>query len=444
MSPGKTSKKPAIQDPFGLLPDEVIHHILSFLPAQQVVRTCVLAQLWRCLWEGATGLRITAPNAPELPVAPDDLATSGELREFVDHLLLLRGHTPLDTCLLMFNVPEDADADVPHVNLWIRHVIRCQVRRLQLSISREDKAEGLHFYVDNLPLVSRHLTRLELTDTGLNDSFLDLSGCPLLEDLEIYNGCFVCVKRILSNSVKRLTIECSIFSDNIRTRIDVPSIVSLRVKDPSWGKTPTLGSMPLLVEAFVRFGLGAESMDHCDNSDSGDCNDDQCEGCYALEGDQSNDSTNNDTNRNRSVLLQGLSEAKSLVLIDDIETYIFKRDMKWCLTFRKLKYLSLNDTNLYSRAFASSREAHSLYSFQGTYFMYGQLLIYYIIAKDIGPEHKVEIKGGHTPVQGSTVISENLRIVEVKCEVVDERVLKVLSLLNTLNIDFNYEEEEEV
>ena len=37
-------------------------------------------------------------------------------------------------------------------------------------------------------------------------------------------------------------------------------------------------------------------------------------------------------------------------------------------------------------------------------------------------------------MQGSTVISENLRIVEVKCEVVDERVLKVLSLLYTLNI----------
>ncbi|WVZ53594.1 hypothetical protein U9M48_004512, partial [Paspalum notatum var. saurae] len=425
MSPGKTSKKPAIQDPFGLLPDEVIHHILSFLPAQQVVRTCVLAQRWRCLWEGATGLRITAPNAPELPVAPDDLATSGELREFVDHLLLLRGHSPLDTCLLMFNVPEDADADVPHVNLWIRHVIRCQVRRLQLSISREDKAEGLHFYVDNLPLVSRHLTRLELTDTGLNDSFLDLSGCPLLEDLEIYNGCFVCVKRILSNSVKRLTIECSIFSDNIRTRIDVPSIVSLRVKDPSWGRTPTLGSMPLLVEAFVRFGLGAESMDHCDNSDSGDCNDDQCEGCYALEGDQSNDSTNNNTNRNRSVLLQGLSEAKSLVLIDDIETYIFKRDMKWCLTFRKLKYLSLNEY------WCVPPDFHALTCILEHSPALEKLTLY-IHSK--GPEHKVEIKGGHTPVQGSTVISENLRIVEVKCEVVDERVLKVLSLLNTLNI----------
>jgi hypothetical protein len=44
--------------------------------------------------------------------------SSGELREFVD-LLLLRGGAPLDSCEFLFDVRNDVD--VPHVNLWIRH-----------------------------------------------------------------------------------------------------------------------------------------------------------------------------------------------------------------------------------------------------------------------------------------------------------------------------------
>lgn len=34
-----------------------------------------------------------------------------------------------------------------------------------------------------------------------------------------------------------------------------------------------------------------------------------------------------------------------------------------------------------------------------------------------------------------SAVSENLRMVEVKCEVVDERVMAVLNFMGTLNID---------
>ncbi|KAF8711286.1 hypothetical protein HU200_029307 [Digitaria exilis] len=371
MPEGAAAKKPAFPagDPFAALPDAILQHILSFLPAQPAVLTCVLARRWRRLWEGMPGLRITAANAPEPPCAPDDLVSSGELREFVDHLLLLRSGAPLDSCEFLFDVREDAD--VPHVNLWIRHVIRCQVRRLMLSITREDDPGGICFHVDNLPLVSRHLRRLELYDTELNDSFLDFLGCPGLEELVIYNGGFERAKRISSKSVKRLSVlDCS-FNERRRTLIDVPSLISLQLEDP-WDRTPVLGSMPFLVAASVRLGTGSiTSLDWCYSSDSGDCGDKQCQGCYGLEGDNVNDGISNGTSKNKSVLLNGLSEAKSLVLI------------------------------------AESRK---------------------------GPEHKVEINGRYSPMEGSAAISENLRIIEVKCEVVDEGVLKVLDFLHTLNI----------
>ena len=76
---------------FDALPDEVLHHMLSFLPAQEAVRTCVLARRWRHLWKSATGLRILCGNGHEA-------ASVTELREFVYHLLLLSGDSLLDTC----------------------------------------------------------------------------------------------------------------------------------------------------------------------------------------------------------------------------------------------------------------------------------------------------------------------------------------------------------
>ncbi|EEC66518.1 hypothetical protein OsI_32637 [Oryza sativa Indica Group] len=38
------------RDWLGDLPEEVLHHIMSFLDARQAVRTCVLSRRWRNLW----------------------------------------------------------------------------------------------------------------------------------------------------------------------------------------------------------------------------------------------------------------------------------------------------------------------------------------------------------------------------------------------------------
>ncbi|GJN28019.1 hypothetical protein PR202_gb16099 [Eleusine coracana subsp. coracana] len=379
MPPGQEAKRPApaiARDLLGALPDALLQHILSFLPTQQAVRTCVLARRWQHLWEDMTGLRIRAANSPEVPCAPEELTLVGDLREFVDHLLLLRGRSPIDTCEFMFNVPVTCEDDVPHVNLWIRHVIRCNVRVLKLSITREDHDLGLYFSVSALPIISRHLRRLELYDTRLNDSILNFSGCPVLEELEIYNGNFVHSTKMLSKSVKHLSLlDCSA-SEQLRTYIDVPNLLSLRLEDPS-DRTPVLGSMPSLVSAFVRYGPQTWSDDRCYNSESGDCDDDQCQGCYTVKGANSDDCNNNGTTKNKSVLLRGLSEAESLVLIDECQA---------------------------------------------------------------GPEYKVKIKGIHSAMEAST-ISENLTVVEVECDMVDERVLEVLNFLRTLNICFSYEEQ---
>ncbi|CAO2152655.1 unnamed protein product, partial [Urochloa humidicola] len=44
------------------LSDEILQHVLGFLPAQEAVRTCVLAQRWRYLWRSVPALRITSKD----------------------------------------------------------------------------------------------------------------------------------------------------------------------------------------------------------------------------------------------------------------------------------------------------------------------------------------------------------------------------------------------
>ncbi|PVH66419.1 hypothetical protein PAHAL_1G239500 [Panicum hallii] len=70
-------------DRIGALPDGVLEDILGFLPAQDAVRTCVLARRWRDLWKFAKALRVVGGDGKFL-------GSVKELREFVDYLLLSR------------------------------------------------------------------------------------------------------------------------------------------------------------------------------------------------------------------------------------------------------------------------------------------------------------------------------------------------------------------
>lgn len=114
---GKGASPPAsVGDRLSDLPDDILHRILS----------CVLARRWRHLWKFATSLHIER----ELEDDPESLKAA---REFVDHLLLLREATHIDTCDLFF-IPygdelqnDDAEA---RIKLWIRHILKCKTRVL--------------------------------------------------------------------------------------------------------------------------------------------------------------------------------------------------------------------------------------------------------------------------------------------------------------------------
>jgi hypothetical protein len=263
------------RDHISNLPEGVLQHILSFLPAQDVVRTCVLAKRWRHLWKSTTVLRFVCGGMKE----PKSMK---EIQDFIDQLLRLQIHrgTALDTC--EFRLIQVDDDDMSRTNLWVRIALQCNVRVLQLRCS------GLPPVDDHPIFISQYLKKLqlaELRDDMMPTGLLDFSCCPNLEDLEVDDCNLGDLLLISSQSLKRLTIQRCYFGEESRLPICAPNLVSLwlEVRD---GRTPSLQRMPTLLTAFIKIHTYVDlvTLDFDDYS-------------------------------NQSILLQGLSEVQNLVLI---------------------------------------------------------------------------------------------------------------------------------
>ncbi|XBJ06367.1 hypothetical protein VPH35_025001 [Triticum aestivum] len=309
-------------DRIGTLPDNMLHHLLSFLPAQAAVRTCVLARRWRDLWRSATGLRIVGldDDNDEKPVQAQDLHKS------VDYLLVLRERTDLDTVEIRFDT--FLEEDIPYVNLWVRSAVMCKVQVLTLHVCGDIQ----YLCLDDMRLVSRHLRTLDLQGVALQMTFLDFARCPALEDLKMVN-CLINANKISSRSLKHLSITDCRSDLDCPIHVSTPGLVSLEL-DAFDGSTPFLENMALLETAFVY--IGKDCHDVCLNYESGvfcGANDTTCKNCVPISDDCNSD----------CVLLDGISTAKHLKLISAIGKFIFSRDLKHCPAFSKLKTLLLNE-----------------------------------------------------------------------------------------------------
>ncbi|TVU26433.1 hypothetical protein EJB05_28980, partial [Eragrostis curvula] len=290
------------------LPNAILVHILGFLPAEEAVRTCVLARRWRHLWKHATSLHVLVDDG-------EFLGTAAKLQKFVNHLLPLRKRASLDMCDLSVGSRKWHNETVRRrVNDCLRHAASRRVRFLRLRICLMDPCWDIEEHeLENLPLVSRHLTRLELHGVVLRQGFLDLPGCSALEHL-VLDQCALGARAKMTSfkSLKHLSMTRCIISTQLRTRILAPNLVSLRF-EKNHGITPMLDSMPLLVDAYVNVILTCADTcklqraddeedcdcDSCDCSDStgGDSDDCDCDSCDGF--DNMGDGNNN------CVLLKG-------------------------------------------------------------------------------------------------------------------------------------------
>ncbi|CAN6372375.1 unnamed protein product [Urochloa humidicola] len=78
------------EDRISDLPDALLHHVLSLLPADEAVQTSVLGRRWRALWKGMPVLRLVGPKK-RFPRAE-------YFDRFVNRLISKRGDLPLVSC----------------------------------------------------------------------------------------------------------------------------------------------------------------------------------------------------------------------------------------------------------------------------------------------------------------------------------------------------------
>ncbi|TVU26083.1 hypothetical protein EJB05_28612, partial [Eragrostis curvula] len=395
------------EDRISALPDDVLHLLLSSLPSDEAVRTSVLARRWRHLWKSARAIRVS-PRRRRSRGHAAVRWTPRSLTRFVNHLLLLRGYSPAaDECDIRCGELDDDgdDEDLSDAaGLWIRHAVSfCKCRVLRFSVRT-----GNRLRIPDVPFVSQSLTKFELTDAKLAFGTLDFSGCPALEAVD-FKTCRINLGRILSPSLRRLSMDDCNFTGKTRTRISTPRLVSLHVTVRS-GQAPFLNDMPVLVAADIRIQDDLSS-DMCQGSDAWPCDKKTCYDC-------------NDVSDGVSVLFQGLSSATDLELTSDPRVFIFRKDCQSYTTFKNLKTLLLNE-------WCMTADFGALVYFLRYTPVLEKLTLQLEYCED---QLAVVVTDEKYSPKEAFLASKQLNVVEIKCQKENELVGKNLIILRTHGI----------
>ncbi|KAL4584388.1 hypothetical protein LXL04_008988 [Taraxacum kok-saghyz] len=202
------------------LPDSILHHILSFIPTKEVVKTSILCTRWK-------NLSTSVPN-----IDFDDgsmyVARKAEVPsfiKFVENVLKLRDASNMEKFRLSCSICNNASK----IQSWISYAIMHNVHELDLSLFGEDpfvipdsmfastSLVSLKIRMDCVIELPSHISFPSLKTLHLSsvrfphDDFTEklISGCPVLEELSILDCDLVNMSNIVisSSTLKSLTIH---------------------------------------------------------------------------------------------------------------------------------------------------------------------------------------------------------------------------------------------
>ncbi|CAH8275735.1 unnamed protein product [Arabidopsis lyrata] len=224
------------------LSDDIICHILSFLPLKEATSTSVLSKRWRYLFA----------FRPYLCLDDQEVGGGERLIDFVDRVLAVSGNFPIRN----FSIKCRMSIDTGHVTRWMIDVLKHGVSNLDIDIIAQD--------VVLVPLeifTCKTLVELKLAGgfdamipdhvslPSLKTLFLDsiwfynshycvlgklLSACPVLEELTICGDSWQnpkCCRNVSSLTLKKLTIMCTERTDFWDMTFDTPSLAYLEYSD---------------------------------------------------------------------------------------------------------------------------------------------------------------------------------------------------------------------
>ncbi|MFS7929173.1 putative F-box domain, FBD domain, leucine-rich repeat domain superfamily [Helianthus anomalus] len=207
------------------LPDCILHHILSFIPTKDVVKTAILSKKWNNVWTSVSNLdfddALLYANEADARDPPDETC----FINFVERVLSLRDASNIKNFRLSCRVFFNASC----IHSWISSAIMHNVQTLDLclfvddsfvlpsSVFRSQTLTSLKLEMNcvlefptviYLPyLKTLHLSLVTFANDGSTQKLF--SGCPVLEELTLVDCEWLNLKNITiaSSTLKRLTID---------------------------------------------------------------------------------------------------------------------------------------------------------------------------------------------------------------------------------------------
>lgn len=234
-------------DRLSTLPDCLLHTIMSFMKARQVVQTCVLSTRWKHLWRSVPCLDLDLDEFKddEKSDSDDDEDKYWEWEHFEDfavNLMLRHNIALLDSFRLHVNRATAPSSGSKCAATWLRRAMKYCAP--DPGIQREGLSSN-----------SWRLKRLHLCNILLDNRFAKhvSSSCPSLEDLELIS-CRVEFHAITSHSLKNLILKYGSYTD--LSDITLPTLKSLVIDGGSWRgglviTAPAVAYLHLAVEIGV-------------------------------------------------------------------------------------------------------------------------------------------------------------------------------------------------
>ncbi|XP_052168438.1 F-box/FBD/LRR-repeat protein At5g22660-like isoform X1 [Oryza glaberrima] len=283
------------KDWFDCLPDDLVHHVLSFLPALDAVRTSVLSRRWRDFWA----------SMPRLNVDVGDFRDDGQFENFTVHALpLLDSSVPLRSLRLRSSLHYLSA-------LWVNHAVKRKVAVLEYS----GRAELCSSVDASLSLASSYLTKVVLKhfDFDYGQFWPLIDACPALENLELLDVWTFYSVTISSSSLKYLRIVSCLFYNGFR--INAPNLLTMCLDDVN--VNGPLGHDSLVLENLSSLMTASVSVYHCFYPKH-----------YV---------------KTELHFFHGLSHARNLKLIAPLYEALFEEGLPTCPVFNNLKCLVLGD-----------------------------------------------------------------------------------------------------
>ncbi|KAB5524590.1 hypothetical protein DKX38_022339 [Salix brachista] len=194
------------------LSQDILLHILSFLPTLESITTSLISKKWKSLWSLVPSLNFSYVH---FPIYKSFFTTRQFFSEFIDRTLILRPHLPLQKFRLEF-IYEDRYGC--HVDSWVRYAIRNRVSELDLD-----------FFIDE----SFHIVESE----GRRDYDFPFSAprngfkaCPNIEVLKLENCYGMENLRLCSEKLKRLGLSSFYTAEReLYLELDCPNLVWLGI-----------------------------------------------------------------------------------------------------------------------------------------------------------------------------------------------------------------------